>query len=144
MSTPRQWAPAPFDAAGPPDGEVVRRVLAGEKDAYATLVGRYQEGLFRYARGLGITPDAAKDLVQDALVRAYRYLANCEDPERFEVWVFRILRNAALDYLKDIRRKAVSTDDVILLDRAPDPETDAAHAELRDILSEGLGQLPPT
>ncbi len=142
MSTPQRWAAAPFDPPGPRDGEVVRRVLAGDTDAYATLVGRYQEGLFRYARGMGISPDAAEDLVQDALVRAYRYLANCEDPERFEVWAFRILRNGALDYLKDIRRNAVSADDVVLLHRGPDPEAEAARSELRDALSEGFGRLP--
>jgi len=142
VSTPRQWAAAPSGSDGPSDGEVVRRVLAGDTEAYAFLVTRHQEGLFRYARGMGIVPDAAGDLVQDALVRAFRYLANCEEPERFEMWAFRILRNAALDYLKNIRRRAVSTDDVILLDRGPDPEAQTARAELRDALEEGLGRLP--
>jgi RNA polymerase sigma-70 factor (ECF subfamily) len=141
MSPLQHWTSEP-DPASIPDGELVRRVLAGETEAYEGLVLRYQEGLFRYARGLGIAPDPAEDLVQDALVRAYRYLRTCVDPEHFEVWVFRILRNAALDWLKDVRRRSVGTDEVILLHPGPNPEEAAAHAELRSSLRRGVMQLP--
>ncbi|MGD8319586.1 MAG: sigma-70 family RNA polymerase sigma factor [Gemmatimonadota bacterium] len=124
------------------DGALVRRVLAGDPDAYELLVRRYQDGLFRYARGLGVPPDAAEDLVQDALIRAYRYLRTCADSERFEVWVFRILRNAALDWLKDIRRRSVSVEDVVLHHGGPDPDEQAGRSELRDRLTRGLAELP--
>jgi RNA polymerase sigma-70 factor (ECF subfamily) len=141
MSPLQHWASKQHfrDAS---DGELVRRVLAGDTDAYESLVLRHQEGLFRYARGLGIAADAAEDLVQDALIRAYRYLRTCADPEHFEVWVFRILRNAALDWLKDVRRRGVSTDDVILLHKGPDPEEAAVRSELRANLENGLARLP--
>ena len=141
MSPLHCWAPEP-DLGSIPDGELVRRVLAGDTEAYEGLVLRHQEGLFLYARGLGVAPDAAEDLVQDALVRAFRYLRTCMDPEHFQVWVFRILRNAALDWLKDVRRRSVGTDEIVLLHPGPDPEEMAARAELRAKLRRGLGQLP--
>lgn len=141
--SPLQYEGPALDPRDASDGEFVRRVLEGDADAYEVLVRRHQEGLFRYARGLGIAPDAAEDLVQDALVRAYRYLRTCADPDRFEVWVFRILRNAAMDWLKDIRRRAVSVEDVPLHHPGPDPEDTAHRSELRDRLAGGLAQLPP-
>ena len=120
----------------------MRRVLAGDREAYASLVRRHQAGLFRYARGLGIPPDPAEDLVQDAFIRAYHGLATCADPDRFEVWVFRILRNAALDFLKDIRRRSVSADALPLRDPGPRPDDEAMRAELRRDLHDGLARLP--
>ena len=75
------------------DGELVRRVLAGEVDVYKLLVARYRDRLGRYAvHMLGSTEDA-EEALQDSFVRAYRSLARCDDPERFGPWLFRILVN---------------------------------------------------
>lgn len=139
---PARWTSTPFPRTGDTDGALVRRVMAGDREAYASLVRRHQAGLFRYARGLGIPPDPAEDLVQDAFIRAYHGLATCADPDRFEVWVFRILRNAALDFLKDIRRRSVSVDALPLHDPGPKPDEEAMRAELRRDLDDGLARLP--
>lgn len=139
---PARWTSTSFPRSGDTDGTLVRRVLAGDREAYASLVRRHQAGLFRYARGLGIPPDPAEDLVQDAFIRAYHGLATCADPDRFEVWVFRILRNAALDFLKDIRRRSVSADALPLRDPGPRPDDEAMRAELRRDLDDGLARLP--
>jgi RNA polymerase sigma-70 factor (ECF subfamily) len=89
------------------DAELVRRVLRGEREHYEALVGRYQDELYRHARGMGIDHDAAEDLVQDAFIKAYIGLGECRDPARFRSWVYRILSNLCLDYLKNIRRRSV-------------------------------------
>jgi len=121
---------------------LVGRVLDGDREAYAILIRRHQDGLYRYARGVGIPREPAQDLVQDALIKAYRSLRTCVDPERFQMWVFRILRNGALDYLKDIRRRSVSVDVLPIRDPGPDPQVEALRSELRQELERGLGQLP--
>ena len=75
------------------DGEIVRAVLAGDRERYAKLVERYRDRYARYAaRMLGST-DAAEDAVQDAFVRAYDQLGQCKDPDKFVGWFFLILRN---------------------------------------------------
>ena len=62
-------------------------------DAYAVLVARYRDRFARYAvRMLGNREDA-EEALQDAFVRAYRSLARCESPERFDAWLFSILIN---------------------------------------------------
>jgi len=75
------------------DGEIVRAVLAGDRERYAELVDRYRDRYARYAARMLGSADAGEDAVQDAFVRAYDQLAQCHDPEKFVGWFFLILRN---------------------------------------------------
>ncbi len=75
------------------DADVIRRVLAGDVDAYATLVARHRDRLARFAYHMLGNREDAEDAVQDAFVRAYRALPRCANPARFDAWLFRILVN---------------------------------------------------
>src|ERR687886_1157232 len=75
------------------DGVLVRRVLAGDARAYAGLVARYRERFGRFAVHMLGNREDAEEAMQDAFVRAFRYLRRCEDPARFDAWLFRILVN---------------------------------------------------
>jgi RNA polymerase sigma-70 factor (ECF subfamily) len=75
------------------DGEAVRRVVKGDVEAFAILLGRYHPACFRYAvRHLGC-PETAEEVVQDAFVRAFRSLKHYDHRDRFQSWLFRILVN---------------------------------------------------
>lgn len=125
------------------DAELVARVLAGEKERYGALVRRHQAPLYRHALGMVGSGDAAADLVQDALVRAYTRLSTCRDPDRFGSWVFQILRNRCLDYLKDRRRNTVPlTDETACAGARDDPEASLEQAELRRDVLRALDALP--
>jgi RNA polymerase sigma-70 factor, ECF subfamily len=71
----------------------VARVLSGDVEAYAGLVGRHRDRLLRYAVRMLSDADEAEDVTQETFVRAYRSLATCEDPSRFGGWIFTILAN---------------------------------------------------
>lgn len=131
--------PRPDDTE-PGDAVLVQRVLGGDRDAFAPLVQRHQAELYRYARNLRIDHDAASDLVQDAFVTAYTRLAQCSDAERFRFWLFRILRNRCLDWLRDIRRRSVGLDDVTLVAEGT-PHDAASTAELGESLQAALATL---
>ena len=75
------------------DGDIVRAVLAGDRERYAQLVERYRDRYARYATRMVGSADAAEDVLQDAFVRAYDQLAQCKDPDKFVGWFFLILRN---------------------------------------------------
>ena len=125
------------------DAEIVALVLAGEREVYAELVRRHQEALYRHALGMLGSADAAADLTQESLIRAFTRLASCNDPSRFGAWAFRILRNGCLDYLKDRRRDTVPIDDETVLGSAPDnPELSLEQGELRDRVFRALETLP--
>lgn len=126
-----------------PDEALVRLVLDGSAADFAHLVRRHQAELYRYARGMRIDHDAASDLVQDAFVTAYTRLERCREPARFRYWIFRILRNRCLDWLKNIRRQSVDLDDVPLSDdgERASPESAAQRLELREALTSALDEL---
>jgi RNA polymerase sigma-70 factor (ECF subfamily) len=122
------------------DAALVRRVLGGDREAYADLVNRHQSLLYRHARGMGLDHDTALDMVQDTFVKAYSRLAECHDPSSFKSWVFRIGRNICLDYLKNVRRMTlpmsqVSEVESIPADKSIDDEVDTA-------MREALSRLP--
>jgi RNA polymerase sigma-70 factor (ECF subfamily) len=77
----------------PPDQDLIRSVLAGDTEAYAGLVRRYRDRFGRFAIRMLGDRDDAEEALQDAFVRAYRSLARCEHPERFDIWFYRILAN---------------------------------------------------
>jgi len=78
------------------DGDIVRAVLAGDRERFAQLVERYRDRYARYAARMLGSADAAEDALQDAFVRAYNQLAQCKDPNKFVGWFFLILRNRCL------------------------------------------------
>ncbi len=122
------------DVKGESDGDLVRRVLAGDSRAYAGLVARYRDRLGRYAvRMLGNEADA-EEALQDAFVRGYRSMARCTDPDRFGAWMFGILVNRCRTKgAQRARRQRVVVHDEPALAKAS-----VAHTEDRDALREAI------
>lgn len=123
------------------DGAVVRRVLAGDVEAYRILVERYRAQFGRYAVSLLRDADLAADAVQEALIRAYDGLAGCREPDRFGAWFFRILTNQC-HTMRARRRETVDVDDV---DVESGSRTDAVveRGELAEQLERALERLTP-
>ncbi len=124
----------------PTDGEVVARVLAGNTDAFAVLVRRHQNTVYSYGRSTGLDHDTALDLVQESFVKAYERLRQCRDPERFLSWLFRIFRNATLDWARDIRRTETPLEHAGSIAGGAD---EAEAMALRDGLWSALNALSP-
>jgi RNA polymerase sigma-70 factor, ECF subfamily len=118
------------------DGEIVERVLGGDVDAYALLVARYRGRLGRYAMHMLGAREDAEDALQDTFVRAYRSLANCEEPEKFSAWIFSILLNRCRTAgARGIRRRQTFVaDEVALLGASED------HPAERDAWREEIGR----
>lgn len=124
-----------------PDAEVVCRVLAGDDDAYAVLVRRHQDSIYRHARGMGLDHDTSLDLMQDAFVKAYARLADCHQPDRFRAWLFRIARNLCLDHVRNVRQLTVPLSTVADADSIPDER--AGVTEQMETVGEALDRLSP-
>lgn len=76
------------------DADLVGRVRAGDTDAYAVLVRRHARAAMRTATLLGAGSDA-EDVVQEALVKAYRSLGSFRADRPFRPWLLRIVANEA-------------------------------------------------
>jgi len=122
------------------DGEIVRAVLAGDRERYAQLVERYRDRYARYATRMLGSVDAAEDAVQDAFVRAYDQLAQCKEPDKFVGWFFLILRNRCFAERRRNRSSASleAANDVAAVDRA---DGGAETAEQRRALQRALLEL---
>ena len=81
---------------GKNDQEVVRAVLAGDKDAFGTLVVRHSPRLFRVAFRITGNQADAEDVVQEAVLRGYRKLDGFEARADFGTWIYRIAVRAAV------------------------------------------------
>jgi RNA polymerase sigma-70 factor (ECF subfamily) len=124
-------------AAG--DAELVMESLRGDPDAFSLLVRRHQNALHRYGLALGLDGDTALDLLQETFVKAHGRLGQCRESGRFRAWLFRIYRNAMLDWQRDIRRTEVSTTEIA------EPADSADLGEqlaLRDAIGGALAGLP--
>ena len=87
----------------------VTAARAGERAAFGKLAQLYQRQCLAVAlRLLGNSHDAA-ELVQDALVKAFRSLDQLKDSERFGPWLMRIVTNLSLNLRRSrVRRQALS------------------------------------
>jgi RNA polymerase sigma-70 factor (ECF subfamily) len=131
-------------AAERTDAQVVRDVLAEDRDAYRLLVRRYGGVLHHHALHMVGSSDVAADLVQQAFVTGYRRLRSCRHPDRVGAWLFRILANLCKDYTRSPRRRDVPLQSVAeIRGRGSDPGEDAARAEVRDRVHAALEQLTP-
>jgi len=79
---------------------VVKACLAGDANAYATLVERYGARVFNIALRITADTDAAKDCAQEAFIRAYRALHQYDPALPFAPWLYRITTNASLNHLQ--------------------------------------------
>lgn len=120
------------------DDELVRRVRAGETDAFEELVRRTRRDGYRLARRILRRHEDADDALQDAYVKAYRALDRFEAGRAFGPWFLTIVARTALSALRHGKRRAsASLDDpgpegsVALAERIADPAQDPAVLEER-------------
>jgi len=126
------------------DAQVVRDILAGDRDAYRLLVRRYGDTLHGHALRMTASQDEAADLVQRAFVQGFRKLRSCREPERVGAWLFRILANLCTDHVRSPRRRDLRiTELASLLPSEADPSLDAAAAEIRARVWGALESLTP-
>lgn len=124
------------------DGDIVRAVLAGDRERYALLVERYRDRYARYAARMLGSLDAAEDAVQDAFVRAFDQLSQCQEPDKFVGWFFLILRNRCYAERRRNRARAPleAADSLPAADRT---DGGAEMAERRRALQHALLELTP-
>ena len=92
--------------SGPSDGELVRRILAGDRAAEYELDRRWRGRLFGLARSILRGDDLAEDAAQLAMWRALRSLRRYNPSRPFEQWILAIGRNTARDLLRREKARA--------------------------------------
>jgi len=87
------------------DRVAVEACLAGDREAFAALVARYQEAAFRAAYLIVRDEHGARDVAQEGLIRAYRNLHRYRADGPFRPWLLRIVTNLALNEVRGRSRR---------------------------------------
>ena len=134
------------------DEEVVRRCLAGDRDAYGILVERYQGRIVGHVQRMVGNREQALDVAQEAFLKAWIHLARYDSQWRFSTWLYSIASNAAIDQLRQRRQKMVYLDAPVSMDdgemhrELPGPDRTAADdlegKELAERLEAAIAELP--
>jgi RNA polymerase sigma-70 factor (ECF subfamily) len=131
------------------DAAAVAGARAGDKEAFRLLVERHSHALFRLAYRMTGNEHDAEDVVQEALVKAYRSLDRFEDRASVGSWLYRITANCAFDLLRSRQRRGrlVSAgdpdDDGSFETPSTDPGPDrlAASSEIRQRVGVALARM---
>jgi RNA polymerase sigma-70 factor (ECF subfamily) len=133
----------PALAAGAPlsDDELLRGCQRREDDAIRELTRRYNQRLFRIARGILHHDQDAEDVVQETYVRVFTHIEQFRGDSSVGTWLVRIAMNLALGRIRR-RRPTVDVDVTRKASTGPDPEVLMARQELRTLLERAIDDLP--
>lgn len=119
----------------------VQRSL-NEPQAFEELVYRYQSRLYDLAYRLTGDREEAQDLTQEAFVRTYTALPTFRKGERFSPWVYKILANLCISFLRRKRPQVQLNDDAPFVDSSLTPEQALDKKEIQDAVQSAILALP--
>lgn len=88
------------------DTEVIARVLQGEQGLFALLVERYRNYVFTLVLRFTGNREDAEEIAQDIFVKAFRSLADFRGASKFSTWLYTIVNNTCISFL---RKKKIDT-----------------------------------
>ncbi len=109
------------------DLALVRAVRNGDTTAYRGLVERYQTRVYHLVFGMVRNQEDAKDLTQEAFVKAYRNLHNFREDSRFYTWLYRIAMNVTIDFVRRRNKAPLPGAEEDVASREPDGQISEAH-----------------
>src|SRR5439155_23064978 len=86
------------------DGRLVLEHLAGDPQAFGTLVDRYQTRLLNFITHTIVDRERAEDLVQEVFIRVFRHLPRFDQTKKFSTWIYTIASNLAKNELRNRSR----------------------------------------
>lgn len=85
------------------DHALIRGSQAGDEGAFEELVRKHQARAYRVARNLLPTDEDAQDIAQEAFLRVFRNLERFDFGHEFTTWLYRIVTNLCIDFLRKRR-----------------------------------------
>jgi len=102
------------------DTQMVLAVREGDTTAYRGLVEKYQTRVYQMVYGMVRNQEDARDLTQDAFVKAYDNLHRFRLESSFYTWIYRIASNVAIDFLRKQKRRGTTEFDEQIASRDAD------------------------
>ena len=129
------------------EAELIGAAQSGDRDAFDELVRRTFVDTFTLARRLTGNEEDARDVVQEAYLRAWRAIGKFRGEAQFSTWMYRITANTASTHLRRRKRHRAEPLDNVVEPAEVRPELQPAPAvESVDSLQRigaALDELPP-
>lgn len=137
------------------EAALVGSILAGDAQAFESLMRQHNRRLFRVARSIVHDDGEAEDVVQEGYVRAYKGLAGFRGEARLSTWLTRIVVNLAIEHRRhphlpeadagadrSVAQAGESGATGAAAAFAETPETLAMRGELRRLIEASVDALP--
>jgi len=138
------------------EAQLVEKVKHGETEAFEVLVRQYQDRVFNTCWRISGHLEDARDLTQEAFLKALENIASFKYQSSFYTWLFRVAVNLALSHKrKAARHRTISLDrgtgeegtqaeplkHLVATDSRDDPLAAATKAEMQGMVARGLQAL---
>lgn len=130
------------------DNEIISQVLSGNHQAYAGLVHRYQNYVFTLTLRIVKNREDAEEVAQDVFVKAYKYLADFKGASKFTTWLYTIVNNTCISFLRKKKLEIHSLDNEKVFEAA-DSQDSGMKANMIEqksklaMVNEAIGLLNP-
>jgi RNA polymerase sigma-70 factor (ECF subfamily) len=126
------------------DNLLMEDVRSGKVEKLAILFERHHVALFNYFLRLTGNRPVSEDLVQEVFTRILKYRATYRGEDRFAVWMYKIARNAHIDFLRR-QKETVPLDDQFEEAQSADlvPEERVERQQEAALISRALKRLSP-
>lgn len=129
------------------ENDLIEKAKCGDAAAFEKLLSYHQEKIYNFAYRLtGNEPDA-RDISQDAMIKAYLSLKDFRQNSSFSTWLWRIVYNTFLDLCKSSYSKnallSIPLETALFLkDNNPGPDKEMENSDFRKQVEDTLSKLP--
>ena len=124
------------------DRELIRRYLAGDVDAFETLMQAHENRVFSICLRMLRDRDGALDATQDVFLAVFRKVDRYKEQAAFSTWLYRVTVNTCYDHLRRAKRKRTEPMPEHFDPGDPSSSDALVAAELRPAIEEALQALP--
>ena len=123
------------------DVTLIQRILAGDENAFASLVRKYQRQVHAFARRKIKDFQIAEDITQETFLQVYQKLGTLDDPTLFSQWLYTIANHLCIAWFRQNRLQTEPLEDVCILGIETEPYSRYVASEHAKIAAEAQRDL---
>ncbi|MTI48569.1 sigma-70 family RNA polymerase sigma factor [Sporosalibacterium faouarense] len=96
--------------------KLIKKCAKGDLDAFEDLISKYEKKAYNIALKILKNPEDAMDISQEAFIKVYKSIKKFKFQSSFSTWLYRIVTNTCMDFLRKNKLQVYSLDNPIKTD----------------------------